>query len=71
VRGGFEVDASVTVEVTDPATQVRERLERLAGRLARVDSVEAGPPAGDHVAATEAEPAGEPVEAEIVDEEPA
>lgn len=74
VRGGIEVDASVTVEHTDPAAQVRERLERLAGRLTRISPVEAGPPAGDdgEVEGERApgEPNDEPVEAEIVSEGP-
>jgi hypothetical protein len=69
VRGGIEVDQTVTVEHIDPAAQVRERLERLAGRLTRVDSLEAAAPGGDSVADEQAEPAGEPVDAEIVDEE--
>jgi hypothetical protein len=81
VRGGIEIDQNVTVEVTDPAAQVRERLERLAGRLTRVDSLEAAPPGDDQVAAPLSESAGEPepvspgtedtVDAEIVSEEPA
>lgn len=70
VRGGIEIDSNITVEQVDPAAQVRERLERLAGRLTQVSSVEAESPDGDNVEPGESRPAGEPViDAEIVEDD--
>lgn len=58
VRGGIEIDANVTIDQVDPAALVRERLERLAGRLAESGGDSTTPLPGVESAPLELEPAG-------------